>query len=449
LETLILKERRQFLKSKVSLPHLSMKKAKILSILTAVALFFGAASAMATPVMAENSYEPVTGTTVNFVNYLKFKGVANAPTSTFTFTITSNDVTPLDPASGKEAVFAGNNAAVSGSPTIESSSFSSSSQEYDSAQAIGTDAIGQHANIANDPITLGANEVYARDLVQVDFTGVTFAEPGVYRWKITEQADSTLAGLGIVMDSNPVRYLDVYVSHDTFTPDNSTQGAGEGTLEITGYVLHSVADFQPSDNSTPTEPTQDEASTKAIGYVNTFETHDVALSNSVSGNQASIDKYFKYTVAITNAGDTNRLEVVGAHDATVTTATANSVTDTNYKGQTNVDYITTDAQGAVTQDFYLQHGQNLTVQGLPKNANMTITVTPEDYTPSYSLDSATAVNSASVQMNTIVADHSVAFTNNKAGTIPTGIIVSVVPGAMLVLGAGFAAMRVLKNRQED
>ena len=395
---------------------------------------------------AKNTYNPAQGGTVDFETYVIYDAQANSPKATFSFEIAPG--TAIEAANGKEAVFAGNNAAVDGTPTIETASFTPSKDKYTSAQEVVT-TIGKHANLTNDPVTLEATQAYSRDEVTVDFSNVRFYEPGVYRWKITEQSSEANTGMGIVYDTNPVRYLDVYVNHSGFTPDNSTEGAGSGTLAVIGYVLHSVADFQPSAlvTETPLEPTSGQDSTKAIGYTHTYETHDLVLSKSVDGNQASIDKYFKFEVAIENAGDTTEFDVVGAHDATVPNDSNNSVTNSSYKGQTNPALITT-SNGDATVSYYLQHGQNVKIQGLPKNAKVTITETPEDYTPTYSVDSGTAQSGDSYVISALTADTTVAFTNTKNGTIPTGVIVSVIPGILLVAGATIVAYSTFKKRQE-
>ena len=64
---------------------------------------------------------------------------------------------------------------------------------------------------------------YARTNVTVDFSGVSFSEPGVYHYVIIEAADATGT---VTNDATTTHYMDVYVSDE------------DGTLGVLGYVLH-------------------------------------------------------------------------------------------------------------------------------------------------------------------------------------------------------------------
>ena len=441
---------------------------------------FGTLAVGAIPVMAQNTYTPVQGGTVEFEKYLVFDSQANTPTATFTYSIAAG--TAITPSAGKEAVLAGDDVGVTVHSTGDSTKtviqnialgtavFAPTDTKYDSLQTPET-GLGQQATLSYDDVDLGDEittghyeKSYSRHKVTVDFTKVQFTEPGVYRYVITETAmTAAQTELGLVIDPDATRYLDVYVKDNGFT--STGNNSGTGALEIVGYVLHNTDNFQPIDNSgesvVPTEP----GTTKAKGFTNTYITYDLTLQNEVAGNQASTDKYFKYVVMLTDTSANSKYNVVLDYaDATVR---QNASTIDSYEGQTNASLIQTDANGDATYTFYLEHDQKLTIQGLPKNASYSITGTTEDYDGAaviagdtvYGKTGETAVAGVTSGTNNakqiVIADTdinddtTITVTNTRKGTIPTGVITSVLPGAaIVVLGiAGYAITR-RKNEEE-
>ena len=421
---------------------------KKFTLITAGMLLMTAVSSL--PVSAKNSYTAVQGGTVGFEKYLIYSEDANCPNVEFSFTIEAGDELPA--ASGKEAIIPGDDASVTGTPTMYSASdntaankavFTSEKPSYDEPQTISA-TIGKHANLTVDPVTLGTGKVYSKDEVTVDFTGVTFAEPGVFRWKITE----TAASAPFVSDSNNIRYLDVYVDHKTFTA-GATEGSGTGELEVIGYVLHSQANFQPSDSSTVVEP---ENGVKAVGFTNEYLSNNVKISNTVAGNQGSISKYFKYVVEIENGGENSKIDVTGAYDATVVRDTTDTATDSTFNGKENEDQIETDDNGDGSYEYYLQHGQYIVLNGLPQGATVTVTETKDDYVATYQIKEGSAlgeiITGVEASVEEIDEDSEINFTNTKNGTIPTGIVTTVMPGvAMIICSAVFLAYVIGKRKE--
>ena len=414
-------------------------------------------------IFAENTYEPVAGGRVSFEKYLIYNSQANCPNVNFKFTITSGE--PIAPKEGKEAILSGSDDAISGdvrmycknnSQLANTAHFDSSKEKFSTVQAINTD-LGQKSTLSKDPITLPTGKVYSRDEVTVDFTNVTFAEPGIYRWVISETSaalspaqgskGSNNESYGIINDENPTRYLDVYIDHNTFQGSN---GSGTGTLKVVGYVLHSSKNFQPSSSSEILEPEND---TKAIGYTNTFETHDITLNNTVGGNQGSTNKYFKFTISITNAGASNLITFSGAHDAKVIVDSHNSVTDKTYNNKENPTSVTTDQYGSAIVDVYLQHGQTYVIQGLPKNTSVGIWEIQDDYNAQYQIQQNGTIKDANsenrAEVNNITQDTIVSFTNTKNGTIPTGLIVTALPGLLLVSISFIVIFVIRKQKIEE
>ena len=367
---------------------------------------------------AEQQYTPV-GVTTNpsFQKALIVDENANVPSITFQYSVDAG--TAQAAGDGTMAVLAG-----IGSPTIADVVFAPTDAK--AATATG--------------VTVDAGEKVAVKTATIDFTGITFPEPGIYRYIVTE---TSAKQQGIAYDTQAAtagvktRVLDVYVI-DT-----------DGTLSVGNCVFHEGADTDPVAAGEDLGSTGEQE--KSQGFVNEYTTYDLTLSKTVAGNQGSQDKYFKFTVAITNAGANVDLDIdmTGAHVApTKTAATKHEAADmaaangldedANVAGQ----QWKTDADGAVTKTLYLQHGDTIVIKGLAKGANMTVTEDAEDYKSNHA-DGVTISNMA--------ADGEAAFTNTRAGTVPTGIMMSIGSGAAVVaLGAAGIAFGVAKkNKKED
>ena len=336
-----------------------------------------------------------------------------------------------------------------GKPSIANIAFQNGATTYDTAQAGDVDVArdnaartGTSSSPAPDAVTFTANEEkYAKSTVAMDFTGVTFPEPGIYRYVITETADTNIAATGITNDTDTDRILDVYVVDD-----------GNGTLTVSDCVLHTNATTVPA-NSTNGSAGGTLAD-KTDGFTNEVSgTKDLVFKKEVSGNQASKDKYFKFTVTIGNlvAGNTYTVSIADDNDSNTTDGSADAspvataATDATYTNMTNPTVLSV-ATGAtsITQDFYLQHGQSIAIRGLPQNATYSVTETPEDYksTPATVTGHTdqTATDSTNTTIGAVAGTNKVvktSYTNTRNGTIPTGII-STIWGGILILAIGIA-----------
>ncbi|MDO4414345.1 MAG: FctA domain-containing protein [Erysipelotrichaceae bacterium] len=375
-------------------------------------------ASMNLPVQAAG-YTPVTGGTTSFDKYLIIDQNANVPNAEFSFAIaagtaaaasdTSMEVLagPLDangPVITNTAVFTPEDTAVS-------------------------------AAMEGDIITLAENEKYASKTINVDFSNVSFNEPGIYRYVITETALETPGA--ITQDSAP-KYLDVYVIDDN------------NSLAIASYVLH-TSDAAPARNETGGSADVAEAlsavSDKVTGFINRYSTKDLTITKQVEGNQASKDKYFKYTLNIANAGKGTKLIVdvtTGAEAAPEKTA-ATIYENTAMHEANGITVLTCNDSGSVTQDFYLKHNQSITIRQIPSGAAYTLTEANEDYVSQalHEKDAETyAENSGTIAESNLTAG----FVNTRNGVIPTGIITSVMPYALIVLAASLGMIMVGRNR---
>lgn len=416
----------------------------------ALGLALATAAAGTMPVMAEGtSYTAVAGGSAVFEKYLTMNSQSQVPNATFKFSI-DGGVTALD-SDGTSTlhVYAGNDANnVVGAPTISDAVFKQGDTVYDTIQdqpasvTVRNQDDGKTTN--KDLLTLGAGKKYARHDVTVDFSGVQYKEPGVYRYLITEQ---DTANQGITNDADKTRVMDVYVVDDE---------KNAGTLKVEGYVLQNA---EP-DGTVKRDGTG--ATEKSKSYTNDYTTHDLEISKTVAGNQASRDEYFKMTVKISKA-------VAGTvYDVDLTKADATTkTTGVNTEAHTNPASLTVGADGTVTHDFYLQNGQSIKIQGLADKTAYSINedaslMDKEGYDPAAVITGDTKTgdgeNAKDIAMDAatytvaddaITANATVAFTNTKNGTIPTGIIMSVAPYAAIVLLGGAGATIVMRKKKEE
>lgn len=339
------------------------------------------------------------GTTFEFNKYLVLDSNAKVPNAVIEFDIVKGTAVPKQ--DGKMEVYEG-----IGTPSIAPVTFAPSDQMYSTAQ--GTDSV-----------TLPEGKSYAKKTVTADFTSVTFPEPGVYRYNVTEKDPANTA---ITKDS-ATKYLDVYVI-DT-----------NGTLSVGGYTLHTNADA-PDINASTSGTAGGKLADKTDGFTNTFESHDLYIKKTVEGNQASRDKYFKFTVTLSGtAGTTFNVDISGAKSntgETASTATAN-------QNKENPSIITIpEGKTEVTTDFYLSHNDFIIIRGLAKGTSYTVTEDAEDYKSEVLNDTESGYKDPTTGAMA-EGDIKTGYKNTRQGTIPTGVILDSAP-FLLIIGLAAAAL---------
>ena len=217
--------------------------------LLAFALLIGTTAITAS---AEDTYT-VNGTNTQFNKYLVVDEDTNIPAISFNFTVASG--TPVEATSNTPAILAG-----VGTPTIATVSF----------------ADGQATSkTAPSDLNLASGKKFAVQTATVDFSGVTFTKPGVYRYVITEQ--ETAGAKAVTYDTQAttadpkVRYLDVYVEDQN------------NALTVRSYVMHETATVVANDDA------DRKADDKSSSYVNEISTKDLEFGKEVTGNQGSKD----------------------------------------------------------------------------------------------------------------------------------------------------------------
>lgn len=405
---------------------------------------FIAASLMTAPASAYTKYSDTldtTGATATITKYLIMdKGVA-APNVTMTYSLAADSTNVTGTASADSYnVYPG----IMEGVKINDAEVTSTTVSFDNTSttsSVTTAATGLTSSFN------GETQAYVSGNFTISFAEVKFPEPGVYRYTLTETDNRD--------DVTPIDEATRTV--DVFVVDGSKYVEGEYTkkLKIASVVVYS--DQLKSVKKSDIESAGD-ASLKSSAFNNQYVSHDIELSKTVTGNQGSRDKYFEFEVAITNAGNSTKImvDLTGADASLDKTKTINS----SITADNNPAFITTDASGAVTQKFYLTHGQKIKLQGLPDGAAYTITEkNASDYTAAMTANEAvggantTAPNIATayvVSDTAIKADTTIGYTNNKDGTIPTGVILSVAgPAVIGIIVVGALVFVNVKRKKES
>lgn len=323
---------------------------RLVALLTAAIL----AALLAVPVAAAN-YTPVTGTYTQFDKYLILDEHAAVPNVEFNYTIEGTDGKTAAPGTTMEVI----KTTGTTMPKMYQSTLYA-----DAAAAAAAGKVNKITFVPTDTKTVSGDqspsdwatvlegEAFVKKSMRVDFSEITFDEPGIYRYKITESETTNPAIQGMEFDTQStkkdrIRYLDVYVT------DNS------GVLAISSYVLHendsnveATAEYGSiNDHSTKwtfngTDYTSEAAAMEAAaaavtvnasdsskydyngvtydsqadalnaahddiyvsavelddksqGFVNEHVTYDMEFGKETEGNQGSKDKYFKFTLTLT------------------------------------------------------------------------------------------------------------------------------------------------------
>ena len=386
---------------------------KYLSKISGVTAALAAAGLAVTPVCAAGtSYTAVDGTNTSFETTVYMRATASVPNVTFHYAVAAG--TDQAASDGNLAVLAGNDGVTStGLPTIADITFTAGEAK--------------------------TTETSIKKTGTVDFSGVSFKEPGVYRYVVTESGEAQ----GVTHEDSAHKAEDRIKALDVYVTDDNT-----GKLVVSGYVMH--------DNET--NKAAQLAETKRLDDKDTnFEhlltTSDVVLSKKVTGNQGSRDEYFKFTVNIKGA-DKGTQYIVDLASADKETKT-NGVNTTVH---TNPELLTAGADGTLTQEFWIQNGQSIRIQGLGAKTGYTVTEADNAYKTNIAVTGDTkngeadiaAVDGKVVTDAAVSEDTTVAYTNDKSGAVPTGLIMSIGgPAAIALLGGVGIVTICAKKKDED
>lgn len=397
------------------------------------------------PALAAN-YTPVSGSSVTnptFQKYMIMRAGDTTPQATFQYTVAAGAARSVNTAdNGVMEVRAG----------ISPEKIHISNAVFTAGQAVSQSASNtqidvQRTDRTNIRFETAKGEKFAVSTSTIDFSQVSYSEPGIYRYIISETASSANEARGILHDEDQDRVLDVYVT------DN-----GSGTLQISTFVLH-MNDEDVSISSTmgsnDVQADGDALADKTDGFTSEFFSKDLVFTQKVTGNQASRDKYFaltvqftdltagdRYVVSLSDDGNTNTVD--GNADASIS-ANPNTATTVIPSAITQPVILTAGSGGSLSQTFYLQDGQSVALRGLPANGKYSLSENAEDYkaTGAAVTSYTDAVSSGTRTISAIDTDRDslvkTSYLNQRNGVVPTGVMLSVLPGALMVSGAGAGA----------
>lgn len=225
----------------------------------------------------------------------------------------------------------------------------------------------------------------------LNLSALKYSVPGVYQYSIVENATTEA---GMTADSR-VLTLDVFVADVN------------GELVVTAVVS--------------------DGDKKANDFESTFDANKLTLKKVVAGNQGDKSKKFTFAVKI-NAGTGCAGDVI----------------------KVGSDYVTLNENGVYENaSVQLGHNETLEIVGLAASSAVTyeIVETAEDgYTTTIE---GTATVNGQKATGGMATDASVTYTNTKAGTIPTGVILTFAPYVLMVLGAAAIGFVFFRRRQHD
>ena len=300
---------------------------------------------------------------------------------------------------------------------------------------------------------------YMQDDFVIDFSKVTFYEPGVYRYNLTKTKGVVTGAAGIkagdVSNNRENDYILLYVGSD----DNTA------TLKDVVYVSANSNDMV---HATP------------IGkaFVDRMKAHhtDLAVTKTVVGNMGSKSQYFEFTIKLSGGPKTEvdkqgqpvegasfpKYKVVGSYQAqTEETAFNDGVKYNNtllgitseeaeVDGETKTtNYITLNKDGEWEGQVWLRHNQGILFDHLPAGMKYTITEVPAGYTCDRENNKAEGriPNLEGDDEETLVRER---FTNTKTETPPTGInLQTTVPMLGILLASLLLAVVFCGKRRES
>lgn len=333
----------------------------------------------------------------------------------------------------------------------------------------------------------------AEKTTEFDFSRVIFQKPGVYRYIIREKGDNA----GISNDPESARTMDVYIGNrmaeagghkyqcfvytsgenkiyccnvngeyyrlntdGTVTISNGnrvTEEANEANdlvpqLQFIGTVMYKgVVTECPGIDTAP------EDAEKSKGFRNIYDVCFLKIEKKVKGNQADKSEYFTFTLNISGA-EKGRIYPVDLSNAV------------EVGSPYNPSSIMVDSDGNASAVFKLQAGQSVQINNIMKGTSYTVSedaalMVKEGYTASIKSDGDDTnrklesefkiedikTSSAVTNKGGLMEDTVVTFTNSKAGIVPTGVIMKVLPVVItgVVVLAAIVILLILRKKKEE
>jgi len=312
-------------------------------------------------------------------------------------------------------------------------------------------------NLAAEGITEETDEhLYASKSFKLDFTGIAFDNPGIYRYVLTETSNNSY-----IPASSPL-YIDVWVNRAGTDPVGDA--TNYNTCVVAGVVAHTAQKLTITNSSSVADKVS------YLKSVSTQKSLNLTMKQTASGNQAS--KLESYSYAINFTGGTPNAKI------------------TYKKNSGDITSIQLDNNGAASYTFDLLDGDSVVFKCLSEGTGYSAKISDESKAKMKSLGLSTGVyiekdNSTGTEtdsdvvsddgatntrigttadikdLNTSTSVYEIADTHlsanttvdfkiYKQGAIPTGIIMNVAPYAIALLAGAFGLIIfVIKRREHD
>ena len=279
--------------------------------------------------------------------------------------------------------------------------------------------VGNFSSNANTSVSDTSTEKYRSTPVNI-----TFSKAGYYMYKVVENGSTPAAIPGVAYDNNSY-YIVVYVCNKTDENGNTTNGVY--VHDITSYRNNPETSYEPDltdiqnvtdnggtaavDNNyqnfakvgkSDPEPDEDEETghptgpnkLEAFRFYNDQTTHDVVVTNNVTGNLGDITKEFEYTVTMTGLEKNKTYTTnINAQDKT-----AKNVTSTNAEietlaagGKGTIDStaktFTSDSDGNATFRIKLADDEVMVFNALPATSKYKVEELASDHIASFTSES--------------------------------------------------------------
>jgi hypothetical protein len=271
---------------------------------------------------------------------------------------------------------------------------------------------------------------------------LTFDRPGIYYWPITKT----------VADSSGNANADI-------PNNNKSQVSSNGTALVIRVDENSGALLDPVVSINVLDAVGNPTGNKDALYEDTFTRAPGSLTvkNEVTGNQGSKDQYFMYEIEITGMDlyPGAKLTPIGANSVNSATAKYGEGFGSDFD---NLKEVTVDDSGTAKITVWLKDQEMIEIPGIPQTANVKYKITETkndgyDVTNTYTdpKDSSKTVSGTGSVVGSDLnpTGSEVIFKNDKATSVPTGVITAVAPAFAVIAIGGIGAGVVLAGKRRD
>ena len=382
---------------------------------------------------------------VVYVNMIVDKDLAQYPQATATITVSAGAKADYPTSEGDTSAIVGRDAVMEGLK-VGGNSNGTATVSFDGTAPLegGSDKVAD------------ATQKYASHGVKIDFSGITFPNPGVYRYDVKQTSLTVASGKAGFTEATETYQILVFV----------VVNEESGEPEIGGTIVKPGEDNEdqkkpesPDPNPTdpdpkdPTDPEQDGYLGGTKGYMNFnnyYGAESITIEKSVTGNQGDRNEVFSITVDLAGSPD-------GIYYITNVNPTG---TEGEYTHSNKTMGITVkDGTGSGT--ISLKHGESVVISAA-KGTKYVITETgatnyvtvitegKESAKSSSDFTEATQNNKTTGEAKTLSADVYYIINNNNQDTIPgTGVLLTIAPFVILMIVGVVGVTIVMKKKKYE